>query len=104
MLVAKLFGPPCFFYRDREVLFPSRKVLALFCYLLVEGRVSREKAAGLLWSERNEEAAHKNLRNALYLLKKPFPMALSFQTGSGFPSRPATKSKQTWKSSTASKR
>jgi len=31
----------------------------------VERRVSREKAAGLLWSERNEEAAHKNLRNAL---------------------------------------
>ncbi len=76
MLVAKLFGPPCFFYRDREVLFPSRKVLALFCYLLVEGRVSREKAAGLLWSERNEEAAHKNLRNALYLLKKTLPDGL----------------------------
>ena len=55
-----------FFYRDREVLFPSRKALALFRYLLVERRVSREKAAGLLWSERNEEAAHKNLRNALY--------------------------------------
>ena len=76
MLVVRLFGPPAFFYRDEEVLFPSRKTLALFCYLLVERKVSREKAAGLLWSERNEEAAHKNLRNTLYLLKKTLPEAL----------------------------
>lgn len=76
MLVAKLFGPPTFFSRDEEVLFPSRKSLALFCYLLVERRVSREKAAGLLWSERNENAARKNLRNTLYLLKKTLPEAV----------------------------
>jgi len=76
MLVARLLGPPLFFYGDEEILFPSRKTLALFCYLLVERRVSREKAAGLLWSGRNEKAAQKNLRNTLYLLKKTLPDTL----------------------------
>lgn len=73
MFIGKLFGSPEFFYCDRAVVFSSRKALALLCYLLVEGKVTREKAAGLLWSEKEEATAQKNLRNTLYLLKKMTP-------------------------------
>ncbi|WP_334139656.1 hypothetical protein, partial [Thermovirga lienii] len=73
MFKAKLFGPPSFFDNSREIFLPSRKAMALLCYLLIENRVSREKAAGLLWCEKDEETAHKNLRNTLYVLKKHIP-------------------------------
>ncbi len=71
MFIGKLVGSPDFLF-DRAVVFSSRKALAIL--LLVSGRkVTREKAAGLLWSEKEEATAQKNLRNTLYLLKKMTP-------------------------------
>lgn len=51
--------------------FESQKVRALFAYLALhrEKAQSRDLLAGLLWPERGEEAARRNLRQALYSIR-----------------------------------
>ena len=51
---------------NEKVLFPYNKVQALFCYLIINKECTREKLAGLLWPEEEENIAKKNLRNAIY--------------------------------------
>ncbi|MHC6179892.1 AfsR/SARP family transcriptional regulator [Clostridium sp. JNZ X4-2] len=68
----KMFGNFEAAMDDKKVLFPYNKAQALFCYLLINKECTREKLAGLLWSEEEEHRAKKNLRNALYKIKKTF--------------------------------
>ena len=51
--------------------FESKKVRALFAYLLLDRgqRVSRERLAALLWPEQSDESARRNLRQAVYNLR-----------------------------------
>lgn len=70
MWTIRLLGPPRFRREDKDLLFPFRKAEALACYLAVERRASREVLAELFWGDRNDEAAFRNLRNALYELRK----------------------------------
>ncbi len=51
--------------------FESKKVRALFAYLLLnrEPPVLRERIGGMLWPEHSEEAARQNLRQAIYNLR-----------------------------------
>lgn len=55
--------------------FESQKVRGLFAYLLCHRQrpLSRDFLASLLWPERNEDAARRNLRQALYNLKRVLP-------------------------------
>ena len=55
--------------------FESQKVRGLFVYLLYhrERPLGRELLASLLWPERGEEAARRNLRQAVYNLKRVLP-------------------------------
>ncbi len=55
--------------------FESQKVRALLAYLAVHrGRgFSRDHLAGLLWPEKTEDNARRNLRQALYNLKNALP-------------------------------
>lgn len=69
-LIAKLFGKPGIKIDGEKVEFPYKKVEALLYYILVNKKVSRSKAASLLWGSMIEKKAKKNLRNALYELKK----------------------------------
>ncbi|HEX6200866.1 MAG TPA: AAA family ATPase [Thermoanaerobaculia bacterium] len=57
--------------------FESRKVRALFAYLAAHrGRsFTREHLAALLWPEEGEEAARRNLRQALYNLRQTLDRA-----------------------------
>lgn len=55
-----------------KVIFPYKKAEALLYYLAVEKHVSREQAATLLWEDADEENSRKNLRHAIYMLKKTF--------------------------------
>lgn len=55
---------------DRIVKLPYRKVEAAFYYLLVMKRTTRDELIGLLWADFPEDIARKNLRNALYQLRK----------------------------------
>lgn len=72
-LQVQLLGPPRFLLDGKELTFPFRKALALACYLLVEPRVSREVLADLFWGDRSDDLAARNLRNALYELRKQLP-------------------------------
>ncbi len=73
VLRIQLLGEPRFYVQEKLLAFPFRKVEALACYLAVERRGSREKLADLFWGDREEERASKNLRNALYQLRKELP-------------------------------
>lgn len=76
MLKVQLLGPARFFWKKKELSFPFRKVQALACYLMVERRVSREILADLFWGDRTDVMAARNLRNALYELRKQLPPGL----------------------------
>jgi DNA-binding SARP family transcriptional activator/predicted ATPase len=67
---AKLFGDFQASYNGREIRFPYNKVEALFIYLLINRRANRNHLACLLWGEKCDETARKNLRNAVYIIKK----------------------------------
>ncbi|EJU24774.1 bacterial transcriptional activator domain protein [Peptoanaerobacter stomatis] len=71
-IYAKMFGTPIITKDDKEVLFPYSKVKALLYYLIINKRASRDELSGLLWCEDREEIAKKNLRNAIYKIKKSF--------------------------------
>ena len=56
-----------------EVIFFSfSKINALLYYLFINKNVSRDELAGLLWPDKNEQNAKKNLRNAIYQANKAF--------------------------------
>lgn len=67
-----LLGNPRVLLDHTEVIFPYRKVEGLFYYLCIKGVVSRDEAIGILWADCTEGSARKNLRDALYHLKKLF--------------------------------
>lgn len=57
--------------KDGQVLtFPYRKTEGLFYYLCVRRSVSRDEAISILWADNAENSARKNLRDAIYHLKK----------------------------------
>ncbi|SJZ68956.1 AAA family ATPase [Selenihalanaerobacter shriftii] len=69
-LEAKLLGSPTIKINGDSIDFPYKKVEALFYYIVVKKKVSRIKIASLLWGDMLDGKAKKNLRNALYQLKK----------------------------------
>jgi DNA-binding SARP family transcriptional activator len=68
----QLFGTPAVYADGAKVFFPFRKAEALFYYLVVNRQASRDELVNILWGELTEETARKNLRNALYKIKKAF--------------------------------
>lgn len=66
------FGKPAVYWDDQKVVFPFAKMEALLYYLLVTGESTRESLATLFWGDMEDNAAKKNLRNTIYLLKKIF--------------------------------
>ena len=46
------------------------KVNALVYYILVKGTVVRDELSGILWGDKSDAIARKNLRNAIYETKK----------------------------------
>lgn len=71
-IYGKMFGTPVIKKDEKEILFPYNKVKALFYYLMVNKQASRDELAGLLWTDEQENIAKKNLRNAIYKIKKSF--------------------------------
>lgn len=51
-------------------VFPYRKVEGLFYYICVKKRITRDEAIGVFWADCEEAGARKNLRDALYHIKK----------------------------------
>ncbi|UCG25624.1 MAG: AAA family ATPase [Chloroflexota bacterium] len=70
-LTIRLLGSPEVTVGQRPLSFPTRKVLALLLYLVVEGgRPSRETLMTLLWPESAPEKAAITLRGALSRLRQ----------------------------------
>ena len=68
----KMFNIPSCYINDEKLIFPFKKVEALFYYLLENKQATRDELVALLWAEEQEEIAKKNLRNAIYNIKKVF--------------------------------
>lgn len=66
----QLFGSPQIYLDDEPVFFSFSKVNALLYYLVVHSSVSRNEAAGILWPNKSEKSAKKNLRNTIYQANK----------------------------------
>ncbi|MDZ7705714.1 MAG: tetratricopeptide repeat protein [Trueperaceae bacterium] len=80
----RLFGPPRVALDDgHDLPLPIGKPVALLCYLVAQaGWVSRERAAGLLWSDKDEPRARAGLRQALYSLRNaPWARPLGVEEG-----------------------
>ncbi len=66
----RLLQSPQVLINNQIVTFPFKKAEALVYYLAVRKSVSREEAASFLWFDDDEVTARKNLRHALYIIKK----------------------------------
>ncbi|MBV7274776.1 AAA family ATPase [Clostridiaceae bacterium UIB06] len=69
---ANLLGIPEVLKEENKIYFPYRKSEALFYYILMKKQVSRDSVVDLLWGNIDEDVAKKNLRNAVYSIKKIF--------------------------------
>ncbi|ADL13438.1 AAA family ATPase [Acetohalobium arabaticum] len=69
-LEVTVLGTPVVELDGKPIDFPYKKVEALLYYLVVKKKTRRNKLASLLWGDMEESKAKKNLRNALYQLKK----------------------------------
>lgn len=70
ILKFKLFGNPQIYIEDEPVFFSFSKINALLYYLAVNPVISRDEIAGLLWPNKSEQSARKNLRNTIYQANK----------------------------------
>ncbi|HEX9926247.1 MAG TPA: AAA family ATPase, partial [Anaerolineae bacterium] len=71
-----LLGSPEVWCGGQALTFPTRKVLALLVYLVVErGTHSREKLTGLLWPESDAARGRGSLRTTLAFLRRAFDSA-----------------------------
>lgn len=69
VLSVKLLGSPTVKFNNSKITFPYKKSEALFYYVCVNKKVSRDEAINIFWADSNEETARKNLRDALYKIK-----------------------------------
>lgn len=69
-LKVNLFGIPEIQYNDQEIKFPFKKADALFYYILLVKRTTRDHLVNLFWADSEDTVAKKNLRNAIYIIKK----------------------------------
>lgn len=53
-----------------KIQFPYRKVEGLFYYLCVKKRITRDEAVGVFWEDCTERGARKNLRDAVYHIRR----------------------------------
>ncbi|QEK13055.1 AAA family ATPase [Crassaminicella thermophila] len=70
----KLFDTPLVVKNEETIVFPFKKAEALFYYLLVHKQASRDTLVNILWGEVEEKTAKKNLRQAMYKIRKAFDM------------------------------
>ncbi|GEM_PF-619433 len=69
-LKIKLIGYPQVYMKDKKIVFPFRKAEGILYVLLVEKKIERDKLCTLFWPDNSTKIAKKNLRNAIYTLRK----------------------------------
>lgn len=65
-------GSPKVFVDKKRIYFPYKKAEALFYYLYFKKSSSRNSLTEIFWCDFDEKSAKKNLRDALYKIKKTF--------------------------------
>lgn len=70
MISINLLSFPSCMADGEAIHFPYKKAEALFYYLVSEKSISRDSAVALLWENDDEMNAKKNLRHAIYIIKK----------------------------------
>lgn len=70
VLKVKMFGAPSVEMDGRPAAFPYRKSEALFYYMVLKKRAARSELVGLLWATSDSATALKNLRHAVYTIRK----------------------------------
>ena len=73
-LIIKMFGSPSIQVDGRSVTLPYRKAEALLYYLVMERRAARRDLVDLLWEDTEPSAALKNLRHAVYTVRRALGM------------------------------
>lgn len=63
---------PKVLFNNNQITFPYKKIEALFYYIAIEKNTTRDIVSTLLWEDADTEVAKKNLRHALYMIKKTF--------------------------------
>lgn len=71
-IYVRLLGTPFVSMNNKKVNFPFLKAEALFYYLIINKHATREELVNLFWSENSEKTGKKNLRNAMYKIRKVF--------------------------------
>lgn len=66
----KALQMPKIFLDGKSIVFPYKKTEALFYYIAIEKIATRDIVSTLLWEDTITETARKNLRHALYIVKK----------------------------------
>lgn len=69
IISVKLLGNPSVKLNNKEITFPYKKAEALFYYVCIHKKITREQAINLFWGDSSEEVGRKNLRDALYKIK-----------------------------------
>lgn len=69
-ITVSLMNAPSVIVNGEKKVFPYRKVEGLFYYICVRKRITRDEAIGIFWVDCDETNARKNLRDALYHIKK----------------------------------
>lgn len=70
MLTVKLLQTPSVILDGEQVSFPFKRAEALLYYMIVCRSATRQELISLLWENYDEAVGLKNLRNAIYTLKK----------------------------------
>lgn len=69
VITVKFLGNPIVKFNNKIITFPYKKAEALFYYVCIKKKVSRDEATNMFWADSNEETARKNLRDAIYKIK-----------------------------------
>lgn len=65
-----LLGDPIVKLNNKEVYFPYKKAEGLFYYVCINKKITRDEAINIFWADSDETSARKNLRDAIYKIKK----------------------------------
>lgn len=69
-LTVNFLGMPEISCGENKISFPFKKADALFYYLVISKKATRDQLVNLFWADSEDAVAKKNLRNAIYIIKK----------------------------------
>ncbi len=75
-ITINLSGVPTVIVNGQKIKFATKKSLALFIYIAIKKCIPKNELEQMFWPDLNQVNANKNLRNAIYYIKKNFDCAI----------------------------